>query len=414
MEIQKTLEQLGAVDLLALSRQLNEVIAQLEDAKNTAWRVRMPKTAYAVGDTVIMPGAGNFYRVMQCSSVPDGKSTGLTGAAVLDYSTIADGNTEIVDGEITWRISSLVTVPDMPDAPVSSMNGKTGDVVVSCASIGAIPRTGGLLTGPLCSTQRYPFLLADTSDTTLQCLSFVAARASNIADDQEHQHNAKLDLFHKDASNYGEVYNGAFNLQAATDGKKSVLFGKPDGSLTWQDRNIVRAVNGVYADVAGNVSLQGGYGEIIAFAGNERPAGRYLICNGAAISRTTYKELFAAIGTTYGAGDGSTTFNLPNLSGKFLEGSATAGTEKAAGLPNITGNFTGVYYEKGNTQYPDLATHYSGAMNITGNYFNGIDTANANLRVGYGSLDASKSSAVYGKSDTVQPPAVTVRYFIKY
>lgn len=46
----------------------------------------------------------------------------------------------------------------------------------------------------------------------------------------------------------------------------------------------------------------------------------YLKCNGAAVSRTTYAALFAAIGTTWGAGDGSTTFNVPELRGEFLRG----------------------------------------------------------------------------------------------
>jgi microcystin-dependent protein len=49
------------------------------------------------------------------------------------------------------------------------------------------------------------------------------------------------------------------------------------------------------------------------------PAG-YLLCNGAAISRTTYAELFAVTGTTYGTGDGSTTFNVPQLQGKMPQG----------------------------------------------------------------------------------------------
>jgi phage-related tail fiber protein len=46
----------------------------------------------------------------------------------------------------------------------------------------------------------------------------------------------------------------------------------------------------------------------------------YLKCNGGAISRTTYANLYAAIGTTYGVGDGSTTFNLPELRGEFIRG----------------------------------------------------------------------------------------------
>ncbi|WP_262233785.1 tail fiber protein [Stenotrophomonas maltophilia] len=53
-------------------------------------------------------------------------------------------------------------------------------------------------------------------------------------------------------------------------------------------------------------------GQVIMFAGKAAPAGT-LLCNGAAVSRTTYAELFAAIGTLYGAGDGTTTFNLPAM-----------------------------------------------------------------------------------------------------
>lgn len=60
-------------------------------------------------------------------------------------------------------------------------------------------------------------------------------------------------------------------------------------------------------------------GIIDAFGGPVAPAG-YLECDGAAISRTTYADLFAAIGTAWGVGDGTTTFNLPDLRGEFLRG----------------------------------------------------------------------------------------------
>ena len=61
------------------------------------------------------------------------------------------------------------------------------------------------------------------------------------------------------------------------------------------------------------------YGMIAAFAANVIPTG-WLKCNGAAVSRTTYANLFARIGTIYGAGDGSTTFNLPDLRGETIRG----------------------------------------------------------------------------------------------
>lgn len=60
-------------------------------------------------------------------------------------------------------------------------------------------------------------------------------------------------------------------------------------------------------------------GEIFHHAGSTPPLGA-LVCNGALISRTSYATLFAAIGTTYGPGDGTTTFQLPDLRGEFLRG----------------------------------------------------------------------------------------------
>lgn len=60
-------------------------------------------------------------------------------------------------------------------------------------------------------------------------------------------------------------------------------------------------------------------GTLMYFAGGTAPNG-WLVCDGSAVSRTTYADLFAAIGTTYGAGDGSTTFKLPDLRGVFLRG----------------------------------------------------------------------------------------------
>ena len=60
-------------------------------------------------------------------------------------------------------------------------------------------------------------------------------------------------------------------------------------------------------------------GIVMPFAGSTAPQG-YLLCDGSAVSRTDYADLFTAIGTTYGAGDGSTTFNVPDLSGRVVIG----------------------------------------------------------------------------------------------
>jgi hypothetical protein len=69
-------------------------------------------------------------------------------------------------------------------------------------------------------------------------------------------------------------------------------------------------------------------GAILMYGAAVAPTG-YLLCDGAAVSRTTYAALFAAVGTTYGAGDGSTTFNTPNFPNAFPIG---AGATAALGV----------------------------------------------------------------------------------
>ncbi|NOT02153.1 MAG: tail fiber protein [Phycisphaerales bacterium] len=86
------------------------------------------------------------------------------------------------------------------------------------------------------------------------------------------------------------------------------------------------------ADVAEDSALLNGFsareltpaGSIVAYAGATAPTG-WLLCNGSTISRAANADLFAAIGTAYGTGDGSTTFHLPDLRGRFLRG-VTGGT----------------------------------------------------------------------------------------
>jgi microcystin-dependent protein len=141
-------------------------------------------------------------------------------------------------------------------------------------------------------------------------------------------------------------------------------------------------------------------GCVQAFAGQTTPTG-WLLCDGSAVSRTTYAKLFSVIGTSYGNGDGSTTFNLPNLVDKFIQGNATAGTVKSAGLPNITGKVRGT---DGTGE---------GAFTPAGNPGLPRASGSSNVALAY-SFDASLSNPIYGASTTVQPPALTCRYIIKY
>ena len=96
------------------------------------------------------------------------------------------------------------------------------------------------------------------------------------------------------------------------------------------------SVNRVLTAGAGWVDLVPA-GAVMSFAMNSAPTG-WLACNGAAVSRTTYARLFDAISTVHGVGDGSTTFNVPDLRGMFIRGVGTHGTETTA----VSGSFGAV------------------------------------------------------------------------
>ncbi len=119
--------------------------------------------------------------------------------------------------------------------------------------------------------------------------------------------------------------NGAIltSLDALSLVAGDVLYANGANSLT----RLAKGTNGQYLTLSGGVPAWGTItipqavlpGTVAMFAANMPPTG-WLECNGAEVSRSTYAALFTAIGTTWGAGDGSTTFLLPDLRGEFVRG----------------------------------------------------------------------------------------------
>lgn len=147
-------------------------------------------------------------------------------------------------------------------------------------------------------------------------------------------------------------------------------------------------------------------GTLLVFAGSTIPTG-YLLCDGSEVSRTTYAKLFSVINTTYGKGDSSSTFNLPDFRNKTLWGAnSNVGETFTSGLPNITGQAS--WIRRGLSDYPQ-----NGAF-TTGTSGNAATVGSNNRTVTAVRFDASRANSIYGASNIVQPPAIAVNVIIKY
>lgn len=136
----------------------------------------------------------------------------------------------------------------------------------------------------------------------------------------------------------------------------------------------------------------------------------WLLCNGAGISRTTFSNLFAEIGTTYGTGDGSTTFNIPDLRDRYIIGAnANAlGAYIAEQLPNITGgpvtNISTSYVSAGTQSEGALALQHDASI---------INRGTQEVKNGGLTLNANNSNSVYTNRGKVYPLSLALNFIIK-
>lgn len=167
-------------------------------------------------------------------------------------------------------------------------------------------------------------------------------------------------------------------------------------------------------------------GMIMPFAGTTAPTG-WLSCDGSAVSRTTYATLFSNIGTTWGVGDGSTTFNVPDLRGLFLRGAGAHGTLNKADGSDFDGGSVG---DDSNDQFQAFQTgmdrsgtsYYGRSHGAVGNAPAASAQANStSLR--YDSTAQGTAEGIYPNADgtngtprtgdETKPANATVLYMIK-
>lgn len=116
-------------------------------------------------------------------------------------------------------------------------------------------------------------------------------------------------------------------MSLASDIKDSIVSTAP---LIYADAQWTAIANGIAQAIIANLGVGGVVPSgTISMSGQAAAPTGWLLCDGAAVSRTTYADLFTALGTTFGSGNGTSTFNLPDFRGVFPKGAGT--TDRAAG-----------------------------------------------------------------------------------
>jgi microcystin-dependent protein len=162
-------------------------------------------------------------------------------------------------------------------------------------------------------------------------------------------------------------------------------------------------------------------GVVVPFAGSTSPAG-WELCYGQAISRTTYAGLFTTIGTTYGSGDGSTTFNVPDLRGRVSAGKDDMGGTAASRLTSTVLTASNTLGATGGTQTHTLTSAQSGVPA----HSHSIQVANVHTFTGiigstghggtvtYNATTENNTAANASSAHQNTQPTIVLNYIIKF
>lgn len=196
------------------------------------------------------------------------------------------------------------------------------------------------------------------------------------------------------------LYNGNLYKCIQANGASSTV-AAPTDSTYWSQIP-------TYADLSDLMPT----GVVLPFGGSTVPNG-WLLANGAAVSRSGKARLFSVYGTTFGAGDGSTTFNLPDLRDRYIIGVNTnaLGTQIAEQLPNIIGSYSVNPYDSVRT----LINTPNGAYSTT--YGSNLESVEKQTKVYTPStvvaFSATGSNSIYTNSGKVYPLSLALNFIIK-
>jgi microcystin-dependent protein len=216
---------------------------------------------------------------------------------------------------------------------------------------------------------------------------------------------------------------------ALADGGTGASLADPNANavLGWNDTANVMGfftagtgitINATSNTISSTVTSDIPVASVIPYAGTSAPTG-WLLCFGQAVSRTTYAALFAVVSTTYGVGDGSTTFNLPDLRGRVVAGEDDMGGTSANRLTNQSGGVDGDVLgaagglETHTLTTAQLAAHTHTTPIATGASGSGLPRFEPNSIDDEGNTPFTTSSAGSGSAHNNVQPTFILNYIIK-
>lgn len=317
-----------------------------------------PKTQFidAAGEPLV---GGKLYSYAAGTTTPQPTYTDSTGATPNPNPVILDarGEANVWLGESTYKFKLTdandveIWTVDYISAPTTALSPVlSGNVTISSDSSGPALKITQTGTGYVMRVQdsadpdSTPFVINSAGLVGLGTTA--PAEALDIDNNGKIQFSSSgtaLTIISADATNStidvkqdrdlviktNETTILTINDANATSTVPVVLPGVPTTTLQAATKGYVDGLTGSPAGI------------IMAFGGTAAPTG-FLACDGSAVSRTTYAALFTAIGTTWGAGNGSTTFNVPDLRGAFLRGSGTSLLDPSS--PRSVGSFQAEAY----------------------------------------------------------------------
>jgi len=151
-------------------------------------------------------------------------------------------------------------------------------------------------------------------------------------------------------------------------------------------------------------------GSIVMWPTASAPTG-YLLCDGTAVSRSTYSTLFTLFGTTFGTGDGSTTFNLPNYTNRMPYGTTIGATGGSADAVVVSHTHAATVTDPGHHHLGSVYNYYNGSTG-GGGYVSGINQSTATTDSTTGITVANASAGVSGTNANL-PPYLGINFIIK-